>query len=114
VTIEAVHVWSHHAIAIPEPSAISIEYSETEAARTLDRVVAEAAGQPESSGREIVKTLEYGDPRAVLRSMSTEADLVVVGARGHQGVAHLLLGSVSTGLVHQPLVATVVVPEGAG
>ena len=38
-----------------------------------------------------------------------EADLLVLGARGHEGVARLLVGSVTTGLVHQPVVPTIVV-----
>ena len=47
---------------------------------------------------------------AVLWSLAAaEADLLVLGARGHEGVAHLLLGSVTTGLVHQPVIPTVVV-----
>jgi nucleotide-binding universal stress UspA family protein len=108
--VEAVHVWSHHVTAIPEPYMVPSEYSETEAKQTLDRVVDEAveATGGDSSGVEL--TLEYGDPRSVLRRFADRADLLVVGSRGHRGVAHLLLGSVTTGLVHQPLIATVVVP----
>lgn len=107
--VEVVHVWSHQVTAIPEPFMVPSEYSETEAAQTLDRVVADAtAGRTEAVPVEC--TLEYGDPRVVLRQMSERGDLLVLGSRGHRGVAHLLLGSVTTGLVHQPLVATVVVP----
>ncbi len=52
---------------------------------------------------------EVGDPRQLLSLAAAEADLLVLGARGHEGVAHLLVGSVTTGLVHQPVVPTVVV-----
>ncbi len=52
---------------------------------------------------------EVGDPRQLLSLASAEADLLVLGARGHEGVAHLLVGSVTTALVHQPVVPTVVV-----
>ena len=52
---------------------------------------------------------ETGDPRQLLSLAAAEADLLVLGARGHEGVAHLLVGSVTTGLVHQPVVPTVVV-----
>lgn len=51
-----------------------------------------------------------GDPRNTLRTEAEKADLLVLGARGHEGVAHLLLGSVATSLTHHPTVATVVVP----
>jgi len=64
------------------------------------------AGQPD---REVETMALRGDPRSLLRAASADADMLVVGAQGHQGVAHLLLGSVSTALVHQPVVPTVVV-----
>ncbi|MEL6982931.1 MAG: universal stress protein, partial [Actinomycetota bacterium] len=57
----------------------------------------------------------HGDPRVLLRNRAAEADLLVVGARGHRGAAYLLIGSVTTSLVHHPTVPTVVVPaEGMG
>jgi len=52
---------------------------------------------------------DVGDPRNLLSLAAAEADLLVLGARGHEGVAHLLLGSVTTGLIHHPMVPTVVV-----
>lgn len=51
-----------------------------------------------------------GDPRAVLRSASAGADLLVVGARGHGVLELLLLGSVASALAHHPTVPTIVVP----
>ncbi len=54
--------------------------------------------------------VRVGDPRTVLREASEEFDLLVVGSRGHRGVAHLLLGSVTTSLLHHPTGAIVVVP----
>lgn len=55
---------------------------------------------------------ELGDPRTKLAAAAAEADLLVVGARGHRGVTHLLVGSCTTSLIHHPTVATVVVPAG--
>ena len=109
--VEAVHAWSHHVTAIPEPYMVPSEYDEVKAKQTLHNIVAEAADGMPSDLPDVVRTLEYGDPRGVLRRMSHDADLLVVGARGHRGVAHLLIGSVTTGLVHQPLVTTIVVPS---
>jgi nucleotide-binding universal stress UspA family protein len=52
-----------------------------------------------------------GDPRAVLLSASADADLLVVGSRGHGVLEHLLLGSVASALAHHPTVPTIVVPS---
>ena len=52
-----------------------------------------------------------GDPRAVLRTMSDDADLLVVGSRGHGVLDRLLLGSVASALAHHPTVPTIVVPH---
>ena len=54
-----------------------------------------------------------GDARAVLQQLGPDADLVVVGRRGHGRLAHALLGSVTTSLLHRPVAPLVVVPPNA-
>ncbi len=44
--------------------------------------------------------LTYGAPVPALVELSTKADMVVVGSRGHGALQRVLLGSISTGLVH--------------
>ncbi len=112
-SIEVVHVW-HDALSIlpdhgPIPADLS-ELQERAARQTLDTAVVKATLIAGGSSRRVIHRLEYGDPRNVLRSVANDSDLLVLGAQGHHGVAHLLLGSVTTGLLHQPSLATVVVP----
>ncbi|MGB5759024.1 MAG: universal stress protein [Acidimicrobiales bacterium] len=61
--------------------------------------------------RDVEIRITPGDPRTELPMAAQQADLVVVGSRGHRAVAHLLLGSVATALTHHPELATVVVPD---
>ncbi len=72
---------------------------------TVDNV---RATHPAAQGRTIETKVVMGDARAVLRS--ADADLVVVGARGHRGFEYLLMGSTASSLVHNPIVPTVIVP----
>ncbi len=67
-------------------------------------VGADAASWPTLETR-----VQRGDPRLVLPTLAATADLLVVGARGHRGVPHLLLGSATTSLLHHPAGPTVVV-----
>ena len=78
----------------------------------LTRSVSKATGSS-YHGPEIETRIEARDPRALL-SETTEAEvgLLVIGARGTSGLNHLILGSVSSALVHHPKVATVMVPSG--
>jgi nucleotide-binding universal stress UspA family protein len=51
-------------------------------------------------------------PAAALLGATHDASLLVVGSRGHGGVAGLLLGSVSHSVVHRATCPVVVVPIG--
>ncbi|MFC5177716.1 universal stress protein [Nocardioides taihuensis] len=53
-----------------------------------------------------------GRPAAVLIEASRNADLIVLGTRGHGGFEGMLLGSVSQHCVHHAVCPVVVVPSG--
>jgi nucleotide-binding universal stress UspA family protein len=52
-----------------------------------------------------------GDPRGVLAEATENADLLVVGGRGHSGLTGVLLGSATTWLLHHTIAPMVVLPE---
>ena len=74
--------------------------------RTLRRWVT-PAGQPRAAG--IEQRVVEGTASAVLVDESQQADLLVVGSRGHGGFAQLLLGSVSQQCAHHAACPVVIV-----
>ena len=54
-----------------------------------------ALAKVEKGGVRITQTVTQGYPSTVLTDASTNSDLLVVGSRGHGGLAGVLLGSVS-------------------
>ena len=70
--------------------------------QTLSDAVAAACEATGCDPQRIETRLVEGDPRGVLNDLADEADLLVLGRRGHSGLAHLLLGSTTTSLIHSP------------
>lgn len=108
--IEAVQAWSYAPYAGFEVTAVDPALIEGQARQSLAEIVDKATAEID---RRVIRTVASGDPRSVLAEAGETADLLVVGARGHRGVAHLLLGSVTTALAHRPPTPLVVVPEPA-
>ena len=95
---------------VGDPLSPSPEISEARARQDLEGGV--AAILTDFPAHPAVELLVVpGDPRAGLRAASSDADLLVVGSRGHGALDHLLLGSVATALAHHPTVPTIVVPH---
>jgi nucleotide-binding universal stress UspA family protein len=69
----------------------------TDALSLLDRFVGEL--DIRSPAVDVRTSIEEGNPAKVLIERSKQADLLVVGSRGHGGFAGMLLGSVSQHLV---------------
>jgi len=76
---------------------MGIEGFEEGAAATLEQAVKTAFGAETPSN--VISNLVRGHPRESLIAASREADMIVVGRRGHGGFGGLLLGSVSSALV---------------
>ena len=91
-----VNVWEHTLLPPAGSVSVSEHYVPDPSQRTADdllRVIKEELGEePPVPVQPIVK---QGRPAKVLIEESANADLLVVGKRGHGGFAGLVLGSVS-------------------
>lgn len=111
--VQAVYVWgmpfSGAATSFaPQPYGLPDRGAlEQAAVETLHRVVTDVLGsQPPV---EVLEEIRQGNPGGALVEAAREADLLVVGARGHGGFGGLLLGSVSAQVVrHAPCSVLVV------
>jgi nucleotide-binding universal stress UspA family protein len=106
----ALHAWSVpptpivvDVVPVPPPidlPALIVELR-TASETLLDVVVEEVVG--EDAGVEVERVSVEGLPASTLMEAARDADLLVVGSRGHGGFAGLLLGSVSLqGATHAP------------
>ena len=110
-TVEAVHVWQLPYFLSTPLGDLPIERGDLEesAQAELDGVVdgVDASGLSEP----IARTVAVGNPAGVLVEAASDAELLVVGARGHGGFSGLLLGSVSQQVVHHAPCPVVIVPH---
>ena len=109
-TVEAVHVW-HLPFVLSTPLGdLPIDRGDLEksAQAELDGVVeaVDASGLSEP----VARTVAVGNPAGVLVETARDADLLVVGSRGHGGFSGLLLGSVSQQVTHHAPCPVVIVP----
>lgn len=110
--IECVMTWdvtpliaSEQAFVIPETTDV--------VRRRFRELVAELRDSANRRDLDIVERFEEGHPRTVLRSAAHDGDLFVIGARGQGAISSILLGSVSSWLLHHVDRPIVVVPSSA-
>jgi len=114
--LHIVHAWTPGLAAYPSPwytpsdvgIEASVEASQTIAGRICDGAREQAAkAAPGVNAR--CEAIEGGTTQ-VLLDQSADADLLVVGARGHGGFIGLVLGSVSDQCTRHAHIPVVVVP----
>jgi nucleotide-binding universal stress UspA family protein len=111
-TLRAVHAWMYPTMfagAYIPPEMVDAKRLTEDAHEALDAAVAEVAGEDPSAY--IERVVEHGPPAHVLVGAARDADLLVVGSRGHGGFSGLLLGSVSQQCAHHAPCAVVIVRE---
>jgi nucleotide-binding universal stress UspA family protein len=91
--VRVVHAWFLPSLAIGVRAEVAADLDEMDAAaqKEIDNVLA-AAGPP-PDGVELVSEPVRGTPGFALIEESRDADLIVMGSRGHGGFSELLLGS---------------------
>jgi nucleotide-binding universal stress UspA family protein len=109
-SLRAVYAWLYPQIGgrgyIPS-ELLDPELLRKTAQERLDALVGEVAG--ESPGVELERVVDEGPAARVLVEAAEEAELLVVGSRGHGGFAGLLLGSVSQQCAHHAPCPVVIV-----
>jgi nucleotide-binding universal stress UspA family protein len=108
----AVHVWRTPAVAGPGdmmPLVYDLDLLEAEEDRVLSAAVAGLADR--HPGLPVRRELGRGAPGPVLASWSRQAQLLVVGDRGHGGFVGLLIGSVSQHLIFHSVCPVAVVRD---
>ncbi|MBV8179740.1 MAG: universal stress protein [Mycobacterium sp.] len=97
------HPWGMLALgrgAVPPPSEIN-EWHKPEGEEIISAAVELAKDSVQNRALpELHVEVYFSAPGPALFDLSTQAQLMVVGRRGHGTVGRVLLGSVSTGLIH--------------
>jgi nucleotide-binding universal stress UspA family protein len=111
-TVHAVYAWNPPLVpgslgwvALP---TVDLDAARESAKELLDSAVEEVGGDTEV---EVGRAAVQGNAATVLLDAAADADLLVVGSRGHGGFAGLLLGSVGQQCAHHAACPVVIVPH---
>jgi nucleotide-binding universal stress UspA family protein len=95
---------------IPPGSYVDVSADEIEKAahEALEREIEEANA---ATGVTVERVVDEGPAADVILDASKDAELVVVGTRGHGALASLVLGSTSQQVIHRAHGPVAVIPE---
>jgi nucleotide-binding universal stress UspA family protein len=108
-SVRVVYAWWAQPVLVPGSPVIAADWEllRRSAEEFVEEFVDRAVDEPTDVEVAVVAT--HGTPADVLVRASKDADLLVVGSRGHGGFAGLLLGSVSQQCVHHATCPVVIV-----
>lgn len=104
--LEVVHAWT--LLGQPDDGTFDPDYGEDQARLLLDAEL-DAVGDA-LDGVEVERTVVCDLAAPALIDAAKRADLLVVGSRGRGGFRGLLLGSVSSQVVHHAACAVAIIP----
>lgn len=109
--VEAIYVWQIPALAYGAPGGYP-PVDPRALQQAAEAVVDSAMAEMVPGEVKVLSRCEEGYPLDVLRRAADEPDVIatVVGARGHSGLAGLVLGSMSHALTHHLTKPVVIVP----
>ncbi len=111
-------IWLLHN-AMPEPDTIEFKVDPIEARESLakkfhrqHRQIQELAEQLRKSGVDAAALLVHGKTvdTILTEAADLDIDLIVVGSHGHGAMYHLLVGSISEGVLHRSSKPVLVIP----
>ena len=115
--VEAVHAWNVNAVATPaDAGLVPLAWSENTELIDATRDAAERLAREQvrsvagGDGRVTVSVIQ-GEPTDVLLAAAEDADLLVVGNRGHGNLMQMLFGSTSARVSDRSRCPVVVVHE---
>ena len=99
-----------HPVVPPPEMAVAYADDDTSMRAVLDTETKKAQKRAEGTDVVVEAKFEHIDPRTAL--MDEKCDMIVVGSRGHSGIAGLLLGSTTDYVARHAKVPVVIVPAG--
>jgi len=97
-----------HPVIPPPEMAVAYADDDTAMRTVLEQETVKAKKLAEGTGVVVESKFAHVDPRTAI--LDEKCDLVVVGSRGHSGIAGLLLGSTTDYVARHAKVPVVIVP----
>jgi len=106
--VEVVYSWEFPPVI--DPLGVAMIPNADELTASAERLLKDVLGKVDTKSARVTARVVRGSPASALLTAAREADLLVIGRRGHGGFMGLLLGSVAQQVVHHAPCPVVVVP----
>lgn len=104
-SVRAVTAWQY-----PASYGYAIPVTDVDWSGIAAKAVTDAINHVRTEGVPVTPEVVHGNAAQVLIDASADADLLVIGSRGHGGFVEALLGSVGQHCVHHATCPVVVIP----